>query len=218
MLKWKQLLKGSLVLLCLLCTLAELRPYFCVSVAVVMRVRQWGRKVGLQESSQQRDWFWNAGIGGTWEILLKHSANLQATVIKGCPRDELFLDSQYRLHSAAVCKLICEHSHRAQDKAWVPCAWVCEPWVPGLCAGWEVPVHDGLCSCRHLADFKCLTFSLLLPCNFLLNAYESFFCDSDRLLLEFSYFFSCSEVLSLKIRINLFTEEINPILVEMSFW
>lgn len=55
MLKWKHLLKGSLVLLCLLCTLAELRPYFCVSVAVVMRVRQWGRKVGLQESSQQRD-------------------------------------------------------------------------------------------------------------------------------------------------------------------
>lgn len=61
-------------------------------------------------------------------------------------------------------------------------------------------------------------FSLLLPCNFLLNVYESLFCDSDRLLLEFSCFFSCSEVLSLKISINLFTEEINPILVEMSFW
>lgn len=55
MLKWKQFLKGSLVLLCLLRTLAELKLYFCVSVAVVMRVRQWGRKVGLQESSQQRD-------------------------------------------------------------------------------------------------------------------------------------------------------------------
>lgn len=64
MLFWKQFPKASLVLLCLLSTLSKLKQDFWV-YAVVMRVRQWARKVGLQECSQQRDRLQNAGMDGT---------------------------------------------------------------------------------------------------------------------------------------------------------